>query len=206
MSQRRLGVAGVALMTLLCLPRESAAGAGDFIWGMSGPQMLGVLAHCRVPIGAPITQCHILNRRLDKADAFADRNHWLSLEGGLYGSTHRDSDEGNEYSWFDVGMLTFEPLFEWRWPGARELHSGVGVGYNFLFGIGKDFDRFDKFNIKLRLIAVESPRADLAVNLRIYPNGFTSDEFGVGDRVDDMDRPAEAVIGFSVGFRKLWRW
>jgi hypothetical protein len=202
MSQRHLGVAGVALMTLLCLPRESAAGAGDLIWGMSGPQMVGVVLHCRVPVGESMTDCHVLN--IGAADAAAGLPHWLSLEGGFYASTGRNSDDGVSYRAFDVGMLTFEPLVEWRWRGTG-VRSGVGVGYNFLFGMRRDFDKFDKFNIKFRVIAVESPTAHLAVNLRIYPRGFTSDEFGFGDRVD-IDRPAEAVIGFSVGFRKLWRW
>jgi len=32
-----------------------------------------------------------------------------------------------------------------------------------------------------------------------YMTGFSLD-------MVDIDRPAEAVIGFSVGFRKLWRW
>jgi hypothetical protein len=199
MSQRRLGIAGGALIALLCLPRESAAGLGDIIWGMSGPQMVGVVAHCRVEIGRPITDCHILNR---PADGKVEPSRWWSLEGGLYGSTPRNSDDGNdEYGWFDVGMLTFEPVYEVRW--APGLSSGAGVGYNFLFG--KDFGSFHKFNLKIRVLAVESPQATLAVNLRYYPEGFTSDEFGFGER-QDIDRPAEFNIGFSVGFRKLWLW
>jgi hypothetical protein len=195
-SHRCLGIAGVALMTLLSLPRESAAGLGDIIVGMSGPQMVGVVAHCRVPVGRSVTECHVLNRE------GTDRNYWVSFEGGLYGSTWKNGDD-NEYGLFDVGMLTFEPLFEFRlWPGG-EVRSGVGPGYNFLFG--KKFQGFDKLNIKFRLIAVESPNLDLAVNLRVYPEGFTSDEFGFDTRVD-IDRPVEYVIGFSVGFRKVWRW
>jgi hypothetical protein len=202
MSQRHLGVAGVALMTLLCLPREGAAGAGDLIWGMSGPQMVGVVFHCRVPLGGSLTDCHVLNK--GAADAAAGLRRWVSLESGIYASTGRNSDEGDSFRAFDVGMVTFEPLVEWRWRGTA-VSSGVGVGYNLLFGMNRDLDTFDKFNIKFRVITVESPTATLSVNLRIYPRGFTSDEFS-SDPMVDIDRPAEAVIGFSVGFRKLWRW
>jgi hypothetical protein len=202
MSQRSVGIAGAALLTLLCSPRESAAGFGDTIWGMSGPYMYGLVAHCRVPVSGTLSECHILNKGRN-AGVPDTLPLWFSLEGGLYASSAQKSAEGDDYHWGDVWMLTFEPLVEWRWPRAPELHSGVGVGYNYLFG--QDFDKFDKFNIKFRLIGVESTRADLAVNLRIYPRGFTSDEFGFGPR-EDIDRPAEAVIGFSIGFRKLWLW
>jgi hypothetical protein len=146
----------------------------------------------------------VLNRI--QADPTAGRNYWIALEGGFYGSTPKDSEDGNDYGWFDVGMLTFEPLLEWRWPGARAVRSGVGFGYNRLFNLwGRDFEALDKFNIKVRMLGIESSGFDLAVNLRIYPNGFTSGDFGFGPRVD-IDRKAEAVIGFSVGFPKVGRW
>jgi hypothetical protein len=200
-SQRCLGIAGVGLMTLLCLPRESAAGIGDIIFGMSGPQMIGAIAHCRVPFGGSVTQCHILNKgRTADAD---DLPFWVSLEGGFYVSTTRDAKDGHEFDWFDVRMVTFEPLFEWRWPSHPRIRHGIGLGYNFLFGDG--FDAFDKFNVKLRLIDVEFPGFDLAFNLRLYPNGVTSNEFSPGPKID-VDRPAEVVIGASVGFGKLSLW
>ena len=63
------------------------------------------------------------------------------------------------------------------------------MSYDFLFG--QDFSAFDKFGFKFQPIGFRYYNLTVAYNLRTYHNGFTPDEFGVGDRQHDVNRPFE---------------
>ena len=49
-------------------------------------------------------------------------------------------------------------------------------------------------------VGITVGRFNAAYNVRIYPNGFTGDEFGFGPRLPDLDRGRETLNGFSVGY------
>ena len=49
MSRRKLGTMAI-LLSLLAIPSTGHASIIDIIWGMSGPQMIGVVLHCEIDL------------------------------------------------------------------------------------------------------------------------------------------------------------
>jgi hypothetical protein len=200
------------LTALLAFPHVSDASIWDIIWSMSGPQMVGVVFHCEYDVqGVDPTKDTIECRALDKLVMFETaprrlRRIWLTLDANLYTSTGRNS-ESNEFEAFKNFMIAFEPLVEVRsftsdrGNGNLSFHHGLGgLSYDFLFG--SDYQAFDKAGFKFRPIGLTYKKFNASYTLRVYPNGFTPDEFGIGARVDDLNREAEVVQGFTIGF--LW--
>lgn len=201
MSKRPLGIIGIVVLVLLAFPRGGTAGIIDTIFEMSGPQLIGVVIGCKVELNADLSnECSIVGWPTERSAGVP--RAWLSVEGGIYTSTGKNS-EGTNYEAFRTNMLAFEPILEVRSTnlnGFVVYHGVAGLSYDFFFG--PDFRRFDKFGAKFRPIGVAFNtgrfRWDLAYNLRLYGNGFTADEFGFGRRMDG-DRPSEAVHGVSIG-------
>jgi hypothetical protein len=204
MMKRRSAVLGVLLFALLALPRSSDAGILEFIWELSGPQLIGYGHSCILPLGGKPVRCQLdVKRDSDGQDPRAS----LALQGAVFFSTGRDS-KTVEYDWFDVGMVAFEPtvMVASKVPSGRggvRVSHGSGITYNLFFG--KHFDSFDKFGILIVPVEVTFRNVALAAKIRIYPNGFTDDEFGVGRRIEGGDRPAEAVYGGSLSFKFPFR-
>jgi hypothetical protein len=193
-----LRIAIVALVVLLGMARPSSAGLIDFIMEFSGPSMLGLLPlHCRIDSTSDTPECRLSEWRM--SGTTPDRNWWLQLEGGYYGSTRLHTS--HSYGAFEVNMLSFDPVIESEWrpfgDGIR-LHHGIGLSYNFFFG--DDFKRFDRLGTKIRWISVDIGWVNVAYNMRIYPNQFTSGDFGKLPPDTSTD-PAkkEIVHGFVIG-------
>jgi len=193
------------VIALLAFPRVASAGIFDLIWEMSGPQMIGaVLVHCEFNVRSEGRECGVVGKRVaGDAGEPAQRLTWVSVEAAAYVSTGKDS-EARAYDAFDTYMLAIEPIFMVRstTKGQWTFHHGSGVTYNRLFS--SDFSSFDKAGLKFRPIGVRWRGAvdfEADFNLRVYPNGFSPDEFGVGPRMEDLDRPTERTYGFSVGVR-----
>jgi hypothetical protein len=74
-----------------------------------------------------------------------------------------------------------------------------GVGATALMIASADFPRTANLGYKFRLGGVEWDNGwSVGVNLRVFPDGFGDDEFGVGPP-PTQDRPYERSIGVSVG-------
>ena len=84
-----------------------------------------------------------------------------------------------------------------RQPSDVRIAHGTGVTWGLLFG--DNFRRFDKFGYSIVPIEVSYKKFIVALKIRIYPNGFTDDEFGFGPRLD-FNRPAETTYGFSLSY------
>jgi hypothetical protein len=200
---RRFVAVGVLLVAVLGAPRASEAGLIDFIWEMSGPQLIGAGYGCLFTTKFKSDECRIggvAAYALDgRPDESKDRFFW-TLNGAYYLSTAKDSG-AQHYDWQDVQMLAFSPGVAFRSNkvnhSVKVLH-GAGVTYNFLFG--RNFRRFDKFGFTFTPIDVAYKRLSVGFVARLYPNGFTADEFGFGERVT-YDRKKEWVLGFNVGWR-----
>jgi hypothetical protein len=231
MSRRFLGTLGLALLALLAFPSAGHASIWDFIWSMSGPQMQGLVLHCELDWEGnagkfgetkdqngnviknarawTLTECRFIDKRfVGYLAPRADRRTWLTLDTIGYVSTGKNSeDEGIQFDFsaWQNQMLAFEPLLEIRGPsffgGDLVLHHGlIGATYNVLFG---DFPTFDKLGFKFRPVGVTIKRRfNTAFQIRLYPNGFTEDEFGFGPPLPDQDRGAELTYGFNLG----WVW
>ena len=211
MAARRLIAFVLFLGVVLGAPRPSEAALADFIWGLSGPQLIGAGFGCRfdftlkpercvwgaVPAPAPMTE----NARTESAW----KKLYFSVGGSAFVSTSRDSESGVDYRWFDIGMVALEPSVSFNSANSRSgnvhVFHGVGPTYDVLFGIRRDFSTFDKFGIRVTPVEVDfdKQRILIALTLRLYPNGFTDDEFGVGER-RDYNRPFESVVGVSFGY------
>jgi hypothetical protein len=204
---RRLAALVLFAGVLFGAPRPSEAALMDFIWGLSGPQLIGAGFGCRFGFEGKV--------RLERciwgtppAPAKADLNRawkrvYFSVGGSAFVSTGKDSDTNVDYRWFDVGMLAFEPSMSFNSgnPGGVRIFHGIGPTYDVLFGLRRDFPTFDKLGIRVTPVELDfdDQRAVVALTVRLYPNGFTDDEFGVGQRVD-VDRPFETVVGVSFGY------
>jgi hypothetical protein len=212
MSRRRLAVFFAVICATLVFPRQARAGLADIIWEMSGPQMVGGIVRCRVPFDGGNVRC-----QLDLSVAALASNRewvWLALEGGVYVSTGLNN-HGIDYEAGHIGMIAFEPMLEFSYGrgvdmvNANRRGSDVGAVY---FGAGPMINHFlvrgsppfVKYGIKLRPIAITFSGWTISYNLRLYPDGFTPDEF-TSLTPAKIGRPFEAVQSVSVSIPWL-RW
>jgi hypothetical protein len=213
---RRLAISCAVICASLISPRQARAGLADIIWEMSGPQMIGAMVRCRVPLGGDATVCDVAAVK-SGLDATGGPRFWLSFEAGAFVSTGRNSD-GIDYKFGRIGMLAVEPMLEFVGTGnlAAAYQKGARAGAVY-FGVGPLINHFivkgptpsfTKTGIKFRPIAIAFSGWALEYNVRLYPDGFTSDEFGFGAR-RDIDRPFEAVQTISISVPwlqwKIWK-
>jgi hypothetical protein len=204
MSRARRTTAGIALVALLALPRAANAGILDFIWEMSGPQMVGGGFACRWTGDSTKPQ----ECRAGSALKFATRNlkepwfkppFYFGLAGTYHFSTGKNSGD-IEYRAFRHHMLSLEPTVDVRSYERGEnfrLYQGGGLTLNYVFGVGHK--PFLKPGIKLTPIAVEYKNWSVAANVRLYPDGFTPDQFGKAPPLQS-DRPREFTFGVGVSY------
>jgi hypothetical protein len=101
-------------------------------------------------------------------------------------------------------MIAFEPMLEMRSYSSRDKvvdyhHGLIGISWDLLYGA--DHSSFDKFGLKFRPIGITIKKKwNMSYTLRLYPNGFTNDEFGIGDPVPNANRDAEVLHGFTFGY------
>ena len=224
MRRLKMGTAGVMLAIMLAVPRAADAGGMgdviDVIIGLTGPQMVGAPFACELDLAATKqTACYFVGfryplpvppsaditvRSLD--DTFwRSRDFWLSLGGGVYGSTPKDS-KMRQFEIARIWMLAFEPMVNYRlFKNEREnfvVELGAGPSVLSLFGEG--FDAFAKGGIKVTPSItrrnVSGGRLILSVGytFRFFPNAFTSEDFG-GTTPTHSGR--EVAHGFSLGLR-----
>ena len=194
-------VAALAFCLVVGGATEARAGLGDVIWGMSGPQMIGGVLRCRVPVSGGMTKCNLFGVPIGgEPDTTRERRTWISVDGGIYTSTTKDQEDTDFRAW-RTWMLSAEPLFEVASMSRGDVRfsHGVGVAAHFLFG--PDFRRFTNAGFKVRYAAVEiGDHVELAYNERYYPNGFTPDQFGF-DVPAPAERSFERTWGFSIGYK-----
>jgi hypothetical protein len=214
-SQSHLRTFGIALLALLAFPSAGRADLIDFIWDMSGPQMVGKgLIHCEYDLQAS-NRGQGSNRGPDSDRgckyAFRDVSRegqrlglWrITLDTTAYLSTGKSAG-GNQYKWGSVGMVAVEPMLEVRScctdNKLLSVHHGVGLSYDFLFG--QHFSRFNKFGLKITPLGIKfNKKISAAYNVRLYPHKFTPDEFGFGPRLPDLSRGFEKPVqGVSIYF------
>lgn len=192
---------------VLGLPLDSSAGLLDLIWDTSGPQFIGGVLRCRVPVSGGATKCSVVGITLTGSEpdvmtrgAGGARPVWVSFEGGVYTSTGKN-ENGLDFEGFKANMLSFDPLLEFASVGNANWRLYHGVGSTFQFVFGPDFDSFGKFGFKVRPIAAEfGDHWEAALNVRLYPSGFGSDQFGFGPRFTG-NRPFEHSWGVLAGYK-----
>jgi hypothetical protein len=172
---------------------------------MSGPQMIGAVVYCNYDLQKRTTECSALDKKVFGSQSEPPKI-WLALDAAAYTSTGKNAGS-LEFGWFENYMLAFEPMLAVRSYGdggdeSVSVHHGlVGLSYDFLFG--KHFSRFDKVGLKFQPVGITIPNwFTVSFNIRVYPNGFTEDEFGFGPRLFDLDRETETVFGVS--FARRW--
>lgn len=127
---RRLSFATFAAALMLMVPRGANAGMGDLIdtiIGLTGPQMVGIPMACEVILEGDDrdTACYIAGIRVpwpglnEDDDFWRRRNYWVSLGGGIYSSTGKDSDM-RSFNAYDVWMLALEPTLNIRSIGRSD--------------------------------------------------------------------------------------
>jgi hypothetical protein len=135
----------------------------------------------------------------------SERRFWLSIDTGFYTGTGKDSD-GHSFRPLRDNMIAWEPIFEVRSYTSLDgkvvyNHGLIGISWDLL--LSPDYPSFDKFGLKFRPVAVTiNKKWNMSYTLRLYPNGFTSDEFGIGPPVVNPNREAEVLHGFTIGY--IW--
>lgn len=210
MQRLKLATTGFVMALLLMVPHSASAGPAevvDWILGLTGPAMIGLPIACDLDLNSKETECHLSWIRLKGTsdDSFWERRRlWASLGGGVYTSTNKDS-EMREFSWFDVGMLALEPTLNYRSVATEGNRLVVehAAGGSLLYLFGDGFSPFAKGAIKIRPISVTrrdfiKGRIDLGVayNLRIFPDAFTSEDFGAPPSSTHTGR--EVAHGFTI--------
>ena len=202
MTQRVVTV-GALLFVLLGVPRQSHAGILDFIWEMSGPQLVGFGVGCLFsPKAATHEQCRAGSFFVPGAQARNPRGperFFLAASASIFGSTGHDSPT-QSYEAGDVWMVAVEPGIVYRSYTPIEevqVHHGIGLSYNRVWG--RNLEAFDKWAITVTPIDVTLNRISVGIKLRLYPDGFTDDQFQPGPKVS-MNRPFEATIGFTASY------
>ncbi len=202
------------LIVTLGVPRASEAGILDFIWEMSGPQMLGLNHSCLYsPKDQKWVQCRVgdfLTRPLTvkRSTNIESRGPYFGFSAGIYGSTGVDSSMQN-YIWGEIWMVELAPALVFRsYPrhdiGDVQIHHGVGVAYERFFGgrtknpAGR-IDGFNKVAITLTPFDVTVKHVAFGVKMRLYPEGFTADQFKKG-LPTASDRPFETTIALTFSF------
>jgi hypothetical protein len=199
---RRFLAAAALVLAVLGTPRTSEAGLIDFIWEMSGPQMIGAGYGCFLTTNFKREECR-LHGVVGVAKPPEGAPHrggpFLVLDGSYMFSTGKNSPT-QDFDFGQVQMVMLEPGIAFRSIGESgtdrvRVYHGLGATYNILFG--RDMSTFDKFGFKFTPIDVAYKRIAVAFEIRLYPNGFTDDEFGLGPRLT-FDRPYETTYGFKV--------
>jgi hypothetical protein len=199
---RRVAIAGMVLYALLGVPRASHAGLLEFIWEMSGPQFIGSGAGCLYSLKLKKQECRIGGIFLLPESQKTGNPHgpFLVLGGSAFFSTAKNS-ETQEYGWFDANIVALEPgVLAFSKVGSETTwRFGHGAGVSYARFFGDNFKPFDKFAVSI--IPVEATRGKwiLGLKFRIYPNGFTDDEFGFGPRLN-FNRPAEFTWGGTISY------
>ncbi len=217
---RRIVAIGAVLVVLLCVPRASDAGILDFIWEMSGPQMLGLNHSCLYsPKDQKWVQCRVgdflkkpltVKRRAD----IESKGPYFGFTAGIYGSTGVDSAT-QKYIWGEIWMVELGGVVAVRsYQGGGldingqdgkdvQVHHGVGVAYERFFG-GRTknpaghIDGFNKFAITITPVDVTVKKFAFGVKMRLYPDGFSDDQFKKG--LPRGDRPFETTIALTFSY------
>ena len=201
---RRIAYAGIFVFALLGVPRVASAGLIEFIWKMSGPQFIGAGFGCTYDRDFVRQNCRLgtaalaIERQRDQDREF--RGPYYFLGGELQFSTGRNDEDGSDYKVGQIWRGALTPSVSYRALQARNvpIYIGAGLSWDLLFG--KDFSAFDKFAIAVTPAeAIFGEKHALAFKLRIYPNAYTSDEFGFGPR-QDYNRPWEVAWGVSYSY------
>lgn len=225
----------VVILSLACVmflqPKTSEAGLADFIWGLSGPQLVGLGFGCRWEFAKPpiLESCVVGSGLTPDAEARAATGPptWLfSVGGTVYRSTGKDGEQkengqpGERYAPGDVYMLAAEPglALRYRFQGIR-AYSGAGLTLNYFFGSRQDvpgraiddatlvealrFKPFFRAGIKVTFLEVKIPKVPVTIgaNARFYPKGFTDSDFRPGPSQHSETRGLETVLGTSINIQ-----
>jgi hypothetical protein len=203
-------VLSLVMVSMFATPRSSDAGIGELIWGLSGPQLVGFGMSCRLNFHLKPEECLAGARFTGKTTEHKEGRRYLVPEpllsfGGSYfrsTGTNAETKDGLEvpYRLGEVEMLEGEPALLLKFTTKRDnvnVFLGTGVSYDFLFG--SHFEAFDKFAFKFTS-EVTIKKVNFGFVARLYPHGFTPDEFGNGERLH-YARPAEWAFGPTVGFK-----
>jgi hypothetical protein len=207
------GLAGFVFAVMLLCPRASSAGIIDFIYELSGSQMIGVPIHCFVDLSASAGrdtqdtqdfQCKISEIHISGDRLLRDRptpRFRLEVGGGVYISTSKDS-ELKEFDWFKVQLFAYEPMLHFRSferNSTTITHGVMGLSYFLLTGSG--FKRFDNVGMKFAPVEFRRGRFSAAYTFRVFPNPFTAEQFGAPAGTTTETAGTEVVHGFMVGWR-----
>jgi hypothetical protein len=190
---------------------ESGAGLIDYIVDTSGPPFLGVVFRCRQPlnIGGQKDQ-QPSEQNTMKCDPFFRSSLTprskpavaVAMESGFYVQLGKDgkAEDGRKIP-FDVlnGVaLAFEPIVEVRSLSGKKWTMYHGFGATALAIASDDFPFTGNMGFKIRALRFEWNRWSVAVNFRLFPDGFSDDQFGAGPPPTG-DRGKELSVGFSLG-------
>jgi hypothetical protein len=171
-------VLALVVLAVLASARPANADWIDFIWEMTGPQMIGFGAGCERSIrGSGAWQCDVPFKRFGpQLGASNDPDDWLWVTASAfyYVSTSHKGYGGGDVQGFGVDPMLV--LSRFRGDKVRYT-SGFGLSLQRFWS--DDFESVGNAGLKLQPIAVElaaggRAKVKIAYNLRYYWDGFES--------------------------------
>ena len=208
-------VGAVVVLAVLACARPADAGWLDFIWEMTGPQMVGFGIECEVGIarnpdrGCIIPGWRFSNANIARGEKPQDHWFWVSTGAFYYVSTDEEFTSSGVRGFGVDPMVLFS-----RFNDKRTIRVTAGAGLTVQRFWSDDFEAFGNSGFKFRPLAVDFPvagrmRLNVAYNLRYFWDGFESSPAVEGTpttpRIPAVFRKgdqAETVhaLGFTVTF------
>lgn len=171
-------VLALVILGVLMTARPAHADWWDFIWEMSGPQMIGIGGGCEWSLQSDDWRCDIPLRRFPGAlktrDQKRDDHWWAKTDAFYYFSTAKNGyDPGNVYGFGVDPMVTYA-----YYGGGWRFSHGTGVSLQRFWSA--DFaESINNVSFKIQLISAEvgiggTAKLKLAYNLRYFWDGFAS--------------------------------
>ena len=184
---RRIAIAGMVLFALLGTPRVSHAGLLEFIWELSGPRLIGSGAGClstpskwrsrNAGLAASFSCLRTGGRpiRMARLSCLVARRCSQSLTT----RTRISTTAGSTRTWW--------PPSRGYWASARSGRRQAGdwaTERACPTTVSLATISSPSTSSRSQYIPIEATRGRwiLGLKFRIYPNGFTDDEFGFGPR------------------------
>lgn len=192
-------VLALVVFGVLACARPADAGWLDFIWEMTGPQMIGIGGGCEMSLARNGDwRCTVpfkrLPNRLSTSDQKDDR-WWVSAYTYYYFSTSYNHYDANAVHGFGVDpMLSFA-----HYRGRVRITHGAGFTLQRFWS--DDFQTVGNAGLKIQPVTAEIPVAGtvkmkLAYNLRVYWDGFESNPPAL-TKTSASERTHGLVVSFT---------
>ena len=170
-------VLALAILAVLINARPAHADWWDFIWEMSGTQMIGIGVSCEWSLQSEAWRCDIPLKRLPgvlRRDNQGKDHWWAKASSYYYFSTAKNGYDSGKVLGFGV-----DPMVVYAWYAGRwRITHGAGISLQ-RFWSADWVESIDNVSYKIQPASAEvgiggTAKLKLTYNLRYFWDGFAS--------------------------------